>query len=96
MFTSRQPALANILGGDVFPFGPAAVLSCRVAGRPAHFMPASLVASQFTTLEPLGPDEAGIALDLDLPVDELVARIYTAVTTAAAPPVHHNGKEASP
>jgi hypothetical protein len=41
-------------------------------------------------------DEAGIALDLDLPVDELVARTYTAVTTAAAPPVHHNGKEASP
>jgi gluconokinase len=57
-------------------------------------MPASLVASQFATLEPLGPDDAGIALDLGLPVDELVARAYSAVMTAAATPVHRNGKEA--
>jgi len=44
----------------------------RVAGRPGHFMPESLVASQFDTLEPLGPDERGMVLDLDRPVDELV------------------------
>jgi gluconokinase len=56
-------------------------------------MPASLVASQFATLEPLGPDEAGIALNLGLPVDELVARAYTAVTTTADRPIHVNGKE---
>jgi len=72
------------------------VVARRVAGRPAHFMPASLVTSQFSTLEPLGADESGVALDLDLPVDELVARAYSAVTTTAAALVHRNGKEARP
>ena len=46
------------------------VVARRVAGRPGHFMPASLVDSQFATLERLQPDEAGFALDLDLPVDD--------------------------
>jgi len=44
----------------------------RVAARPGHFMPESLVASQFATLEPLGADERGLVLDLDRPVDEIV------------------------
>jgi gluconokinase len=44
----------------------------RVAGRAGHFMPESLVDSQFEALEPLGPDESGVVLDLDTPVDELV------------------------
>jgi gluconokinase len=43
-------------------------------------MPASLVESQFATLEPLGDDEHGLTLDLDLSVDELVSR-YVAATT---------------
>jgi gluconokinase len=47
----------------------------RVAGRPGHFMPESLVASQFETLEPLAPDERGMLLDMDRPVDELVDAI---------------------
>jgi gluconokinase len=52
--------------------GSPEVVRRRVAERPGHFMPESLVASQFEALEPLGPDEAGIVLDLDLPVEELV------------------------
>ena len=55
------------------------VVARRVAGRPGHFMPASLVTSQFATLEALGPDEAGVVLDLDLSVDELVTRAHAAV-----------------
>jgi gluconokinase len=43
----------------------------RVAGRAAHFMPASLVDSQFAALEPLGADEHGVTLDLAAPVDDL-------------------------
>jgi gluconokinase len=74
------------------------VVARRVAGRPGHFMPADLVTSQFATLEPLGPDEAGIALDLDVPVDELVDRAHAAVTTAvrasASAPFHRTGTEA--
>jgi gluconokinase len=56
------------------------VVARRVAGRPGHFMPASLVESQFATLEPLGDGEHGLTLDLDLSVDELVSR-YVAATT---------------
>jgi gluconokinase len=44
----------------------------RVSGRRGHFMPASLVDSQFDTLEPLGQDERGIVLDMTKPVAELV------------------------
>lgn len=44
----------------------------RVAARTGHFMPESLVASQFATLEPLETDERGVVLDLALPVEELV------------------------
>ncbi|WP_205474410.1 gluconokinase [Nocardioides sp. SYSU D00038] len=50
----------------------------RQASRPGHFMPASLLSSQFATLEPLAPDEGGITIDVaqsvDAIVDEYVAR----------------------
>lgn len=52
--------------------GSPAVIARRQAARPGHFMPASLLASQFATLEPLAPDEPGAVLDVDRPVDELV------------------------
>jgi gluconokinase len=52
--------------------GSPEVVARRVQGRPGHFMPATLVDSQFATLEPLGPDENGVALDLDRSVDQLV------------------------
>ena len=35
-------------------------------------MPASLLASQFATLEPLEPDERGIAIDVDQDIDSIV------------------------
>jgi gluconokinase len=47
----------------------------RVAGREQHFMPESLVQSQFDALEPLGPDERGVVVDLGLPVDAIVGRV---------------------
>ena len=52
--------------------GDPEVVRSRVAARPGHFMPVSLVASQFAALEPLDPDEHGLVLDLDQPVDALV------------------------
>lgn len=36
----------------------------RMNAREGHFMPASLLQSQFDTLEPLGPDERGVMLDV--------------------------------
>jgi gluconokinase len=39
------------------------LITRRVAERSGHFMPASLVNSQFQALEPLRPDEAGAVVD---------------------------------
>jgi gluconokinase len=47
----------------------------RVAGRPGHFMPESLVQSQFDALEPLEQDERGVVVDLGLPVAAIVERV---------------------
>ena len=48
------------------------VIARRQAGRPGHFMPSSLLTSQFDTLEPLAPDEAGVTIDVDQSVDAIV------------------------
>ncbi|GAA4228492.1 gluconokinase [Streptosporangium album] len=71
--------------------GAEEVVRRRVAGRPGHFMPASLVASQFETLEPLGPDEHGVVLDLGLPVDDLVEAYL-----ASAPPLRTRSHPPTP
>lgn len=44
----------------------------RQASRPGHFMPASLLTSQFETLEPLAPDERGVVVEVAGSVDEIV------------------------
>lgn len=43
----------------------------RVAARPGHFYPASLVASQFATLEDPSAESGVLALDATLPPQEL-------------------------
>lgn len=60
--------------------GDPAVLTERVTNRPGHFMPASLMTSQLTTLEPLEADERGIVLDLSAPVDDLVDSFIAGVS----------------
>ena len=52
--------------------GSPETIAARQAARPGHFMPASLLASQFATLEPLQPDEDGVVLDVDQSVDAIV------------------------
>lgn len=52
--------------------GKADAVRRRLASRSGHFMPASLIDSQFDTLEPLEPDERGIILDFARPVHKLV------------------------
>jgi gluconokinase len=48
------------------------VIRKRQASRPGHFMPASLLNSQFATLEQLAPDELGVTIDVDQSVDAIV------------------------
>jgi gluconate kinase len=52
-----------------------ALLEARVANRPTHFMPASLLDSQLASLEPLAPDEPGITVAPDLRSVDLVAAL---------------------
>lgn len=53
--------------------GTPEVIAKRQASRPGHFMPASLLASQFDTLEPLDSDERGVVIEVDQSVDDIVA-----------------------
>jgi gluconokinase len=57
--------------------GSPELIARRQAGRPGHFMPPALLKSQFDTLEPLAPDEHGIALDVESGVDGIVERFLT-------------------
>jgi gluconokinase len=52
--------------------GSPEVIGRRQASRPGHFMPASLLASQFETLEPLQSDERGVAIDVDQDIDSII------------------------
>lgn len=54
--------------------GDRELIATRLLTRSGHFMPASLLDSQFATLEPLGPDEAGVSVDVTDPVDAVVGR----------------------
>jgi gluconokinase len=62
------------------------VITRRQATRPGHFMPASLLDSQFATLEPLGDDERGFVVDVDQPVDQIVEAAAARLDSAS---YHH-------
>lgn len=49
------------------------LLLSRMNSREGHFMPSTLLDSQFATLEPLGEDEEAKVFDIALSVDEIVA-----------------------
>src|SRR5919109_820739 len=72
--------------GFVHLHGEPEVVRRRVAGPPGHFMPASLVDSQMQSLEPLQPDQRGIVLDLDAPLDELVDAYLAAASRPVTSP----------
>lgn len=63
--------------------GTLEVIGRRQASRPGHFMPASLLASQFDTLEPLESDERGITIDVDQNIDAVIE----AYVSSIEPPV---------
>ena len=54
---------------------PEAVLRERLRARSGHFMPESLLDSQLETLEALEPDEHGVTIDGQLPVDVAVTTV---------------------
>jgi gluconokinase len=52
--------------------GDRVVLADRLSHRAGHFFPASLLDSQLAALEPLGPDEDGVVVDVALSTTEQV------------------------
>lgn len=52
--------------------GSSELVARRLADRRGHFMPSTLLQSQFDALEPLAEDEEGITLDIAAPVNQLV------------------------
>jgi carbohydrate kinase (thermoresistant glucokinase family) len=76
--TYRQRLRDGAAGPVAFAFldAPRTVIERRVGARKGHFMPTSLIDSQFATLEP--PPDA-IRLDATRPVAELVATVVAVV-----------------
>jgi gluconokinase len=56
--------------------GDREVLAERVSDRPGHFFPPELLDSQLATLEPLGPDEDGVVVDVALPLEAQVEAAF--------------------
>lgn len=61
--------------------GSPEVIGRRQASRPGHFMPPSLLASQFQTLEPLEADESGTVIDVDQNIDSIIDTYVNATRT---------------
>jgi gluconokinase len=57
----------------------APTLRARLAARKDHFMPASLLESQLATLERLGQDEDGIAIDASGSVEDVTDQALQAI-----------------
>jgi carbohydrate kinase (thermoresistant glucokinase family) len=73
----RQRLLAGIADARmVYLHAPKALIAARVAGRKHKFMPASLLESQFATLE---PPEAAIAVDVSGELEDSVDAILQAL-----------------
>lgn len=51
------------------------VIGARLSGRSGHFMPPSLLDSQFADLQPLDPDEDGITVDVDAAPESIVDQV---------------------
>jgi len=66
--------------------GTREVLSPRMSKREGHFMPTSLLDNQLETLEPLEPDEWGVAVDVAPPLDEVVASAVRVVRAELGQP----------
>jgi gluconokinase len=65
----------------IYLHGQPALLMRRLEQRVGHYMPASLLASQFEILQPPGDDEHALALDAHLPAERLAADAAAWVAT---------------
>jgi gluconokinase len=59
--------------------GSRELIAGRMAAREGHFMPATLLDSQFAALEPPEPDEAFVRVDIDQTPDAIVAELVAGI-----------------
>ncbi|MEU9345622.1 gluconokinase [Streptomyces sp. NPDC048278] len=59
--------------------GDRRLIEDRMSHRQGHFMPTALLDSQFATLQPLEPDEQGVAVDVSGTPEEITARAEQAL-----------------
>ena len=64
--------------------GSRALIAERLAGWHGHFMPASLLQSQFDTLEEPGPDEDPLIIDIGPPAGKLADEIIRLLGASVA------------
>lgn len=72
--TLRRPGVVFI-----HPYGSQAEIEARLRRRLDHFMPESLLDSQYTDLEQLDSDEAGLIVDLSLSPQEQTGEVVAAL-----------------
>ncbi|HEY5266082.1 MAG TPA: gluconokinase [Acidimicrobiales bacterium] len=74
---SYRDVLRDYVPGLYFVFldGSPEVIAARVGTRAGGYMPATLLASQFDTLEPLDADEQGLRVDADNHLDDIVSDV---------------------
>jgi gluconokinase len=60
--------------------GDPTLVRTRLAARQGHFMPPTLLQSQYGTLEPLTPDELGLEASVEGPTDEVLVRLLDGIT----------------
>ena len=65
----------------VFLDGSPQLLASRMAARPGHFMPTTLLDSQLATLERPGPDEHALMADIAAPSGEIVSSLAERMMT---------------
>lgn len=79
--SALKRAYRDVLIGDradvglVYLKGSRSLIGERLSRRRGHFMPPSLLASQFETLEEPGPDEGAVVVSMRLPPKRVVERI---------------------
>lgn len=66
--------------------GSPELIGRRLASRPGHFMPPTLLQSQFDALEPLGADEQGVVVDVSEEAETIVDTLLASATGACDAP----------
>lgn len=68
--------------------GSRAVIERRMGAREGHFMPTSLIDSQFAALEPPAADEWSVTVDIDQSLPDLLDAAIAGLTRLGASPQH--------